>query len=288
MRQDLVVTKANSLVEASYRLSVGEQRAIALLAAKVQPTDEDFKPYRFKASKLQALTDSSNKDEHQRLKELVRGLTSKTLQLRKPNGWLMLNWLSSAEYFAGKGEVELCFDPKLKPYMLQLKERFTTFKLANVIKLRSRYSVRLYELLKQYESCGERSFELEQLRNTLGLKDTEYAKWTDLRIHVLDIAKRELPKKTDLGFSYTTRKRGRAVNWIDFKIFAAKAKSISNKRLQSLRAEASKCWSNCHGNCRSTWDFYSEKVSEACHWCAKLEKPRLEAAGQQRLPSICN
>ena len=220
MSQELVVTKANALVEASYRLNVSEQRVLALLVAQIHPSDEDFKPYRFKASELQALVESANKDEHQRLKVLVKGLTEKSLHIpREDGGWLFLTWLSSGEYIPGKGEVELEFSPKLKPYLLKLQERFTSYKLGNVIKLRSRYSVRLFELLKQYELLGQRSFELVELRQVLGLADEEYSTWHDFKKRVLEPALRELPKKTDLGFSYSVRKRGRAVAFVDFKIW---------------------------------------------------------------------
>lgn len=283
MRQDLVVTKANALVEASYRLNVSEQRVLALLASQVRPDDEDFKPYQFKASDLQALIESGNKDEHARLKELAKGLAEKTLHIQKPTGWLVLNWVSSAEYFAGTGTVELCFDPKLKPYMLQLQARFTTYKLANVVKLRSRYSVRIYELLKEYEKLGKRSFGLDELRKILGLESNEFHLWADFRRKVLDTAERELPKRTDLGFSYEARKSGRAVAFVDFKIWATRSKDLSSKQLKTLSAEAAKCWGNIHGSCAAKWPAYETNPEHSCHWCQKFEKQRLEAQGQKQL-----
>ena len=230
MNEELVVTKANSLIEASYRLNISEQRVLALLVAQIPPDDEDFKPYRFKAAALQTLIENANKDEHKRLKELVRGLFRKTLQIRRSHGgWIMTNWLSSAEYFPGKGEVELCFDPKLKPYLLQLQERFTSYKLLSIVKLRSRHSVRLYELLKQYESLGKRSYDLAELRNTLGLHKEEYSTWYDFKKRVLEPAKRELPKKTDLEFNYTTRKHVRAVAFVDFVIWSIDRNKLTKK-----------------------------------------------------------
>lgn len=285
MRQDLVVTKANALVESSYRLNISEQRVLALLTSQVQPDDEDFKPYRFKADNLQDLIESSNKDGHARLRELALGLAKKVLHIRRPRGgWLVTNWLSSAEYFAGEGVVELCFDPKLKPYMLKLKERFTTYKLANVVKLRSRYSVRLFELLKQYEKLGNRSFELAELRGMLGVGEAEYAKWKDFRVNVLDLAKQELPKKTDIGFSYTTRKRGRAVGFVDFKIWNTDSRAIPRKKLKALEEVASKCYVRNPG-CTSPWSRHKDNPSHpsGCYWCERFEKTRAEHEGQQKL-----
>ena len=292
VREDLVVTKANTLIEASYRLNVSEQRCIALLAGQIHPDDEDFKGYRFKASDIQALMESSNKDEHARLKELAEGLMKKTLKLKQPDGWLLVNWVSSAQYFAGRGEIELCFDPKLMPYMLQLKERFTSYKLASITKLRSRYSVRLYELLKQFEALGSRSFELPELRQILCLAEGEYKAWKDFRVWILDSACRELPKRTDLAFSYTTRKKGRSVHWIDFKLWSTRTQDTPKAKANGLTKEARTCWDGPggHGNCGATWAAKKDNPADVCHWCQKFEHLRklkvLEERGQQRIPGF--
>ena len=287
MRDDFVVTKANALVEASYRLSVSEQRIIALLASQIHPNDKDFKSYRFKVSDLETLIAERSRTQkglYGQIKALTRGLIGKVLQIQESNSLLQVAWLSKARYRAG--EVELGFAPELKPYLLQLKERFTSYKLLNVIKLRSRYSVRLYELCKQYEQYGQRSFELPELRKTLGIGDEEYPKWKDFRVNVLDLAKRELPQKTDIAFNYATRKQGRAVHWVDLKIWSTCAKAVPTKEILSLKKEAQKCFARCSGHCGSTWNNYKDKPKENCHWCTKHEKRRLEAEGQQRLPGM--
>jgi len=290
--EDLVVTKANNLIEASYRMNVSEQRCVAMLAAQVHPDDEDFKPYVFRISEIQELLDGENRNLYTRTKELCRGLLARTLQLRKPDGWLMVNWLSSAEYKAGQGEIELCFDPKLKPYLLQLGERFTSYQLRNVIKLRSRYSVRLYELLKQYQQLGKRSFGLGELRTVLQMGN-ELPKWNDFRRKVLEPARLELAKKTDLGFAYVVRKNARSVAFVDFEIWNIEHDKPSTKRNDAagananktslLRTKAQQCWDQNNGSCGAKWTDH-QKATDACHWCRKFEKSRLEAAGQIRLP----
>ena len=52
MNEELVVTRANRLVEASYRLNISEQRVIALLVTHIHPDDEEFKPYIFTVGDL--------------------------------------------------------------------------------------------------------------------------------------------------------------------------------------------------------------------------------------------
>ena len=314
MNKDLVVTKANKLVEASYRLNVSEQRVLALLVTQIHPDDEEFKPYRFKVAELAALIETRNNKAYREVQELTLSLIKKGLQIREPNKLVQMSWLSSATYYEGKGTVELKFAPEMKPYLLRLQERFTSYKLANVVKLRSRYSVRLYELLKQYESLGKRSFELVDLRRILGLSDSEFVLWNDFKRFVLERALRELPKKTDLGFSYTVRKRARAVAFVDFKIWhvdhdkppkkskpngssptAKQTKQPKKKRernteagptakqVKQLTTKAKQCWEQNNGTCAATWADH-QKATDVCHWCCKFEKTRLEAAGQIRLP----
>jgi plasmid replication initiation protein len=287
MNQELVVTKANKLVEASYRLSISEQRVMALLVTQIRPDDEDFKPYRFKVADLEELvTDGERKQQglYSRVKAITRGLQEKVLQIRTDTGILQLSWLSAAEYFTGQGEVELEFSPRLKPYLLQLQERFTSYKLRYVIKLRSQYSVRLYELLKQYASLGKRSFDLAELRRILGLNDSEFVLWNDFKRFVLERARRELPKKTDLAFNYTARKRGRAVAFIDFEIWhvdqeesgtkkKSALKSGSAPKADELRAHANQCWNKTNGSCAAKWRDH-ESPNDVCHWCRRFEQQR--------------
>jgi len=286
MREDLVVSKSNSLVEASYRMNVSEQRVLALLVAQIHPDDEDFRPYRFKVAELAKLIETKTKAAYGEVRELTRGLMKRVIQIEEADGPLQIAWMSSAKYFTGKGEVELCFDPKLKPYLLQLQSRFTSYKLRNVVKLRSRYSVRLYELLKQYEAFGKRSFELTELRKTLGLTESEFTLWADFRRNVLELAERELPKKTDIGFSYSARKSGRAVTSVDFTIWKTREKDLPSKKVKALTAAAAKCRTDCNQSCAAQWNTHKSNPTINCYWCKKFERQRLEANGQEQLPGI--
>jgi plasmid replication initiation protein len=67
---------------------------------------------------------------------------------------LQFAWLNVANYRYGEGDVSLCFSPALKPYLLDIKSRFTKYALQYALHLKSAYAIRLYELLKQYEGIG--------------------------------------------------------------------------------------------------------------------------------------
>lgn len=283
MRQDLIVTKANALVDASYRLGVVEQKVIALLVAQVQPADKAFKPYRFKVVDFAALTGTTSKNFYGDIQSLTHRLLARVVQIQLETGPLQIHWLSSARYFDADGEVEFCFDPQLKPYLLALKKRFTSYRLKNVVQLKSRHSVRMYEILQQYTAAGERTITVPELRERLGLFGREYGAWKDFRVRVLDSALVELSKKTDLQFSYTARKRGRSYYWIDFKIWSARSKELPTAKVKVLKREATACATKTKNNCQAKWANHKEPTS-ACHWCVRFDTQRAEAAGQQRLP----
>lgn len=211
-----VVRKANSLIEASYKLSVNEQRLILMLASSVKSDDKDFCPYRIAIKDFASLLDLKNKNVYQDVEDLVLGLREKTVTIFLKESVLHTGWLSSIEYFTGEGIIELSFDPKMKPFFLDLKERFTSYKLKQVIQLRSSFSIRIYELLKQYEKMKERTLDLSRLRELLGIEKDQYELYGHFKSRVLLWAQAELSAKTDIAFDFEEIKVGRSVKKIRF------------------------------------------------------------------------
>ncbi|TAL27657.1 MAG: RepB family plasmid replication initiator protein [Alphaproteobacteria bacterium] len=218
-----LVVQHNKIVEAKYKLSVGEQRLIKLLISMIEKDDEDFKPYRISVSNLSRLLDLSDNDFYRKINELSKKLISNVLTFKDGSDReLQVAWLSSAEYIKSKGIVELEFSPKLKPFLLQLKEHFTAYELVNVIRLKHTYSIRIYELLKQYERIGRRRFSIEKLRELLMMGDEEYKQFCDFRRWVLKVAQKELAEKTDIAFSWQEEKARQKCIAIEFIITSQK------------------------------------------------------------------
>ncbi len=222
MEKDNKVTKSNRIIEARYRLSLLEQRFLLLMASYIQPDDTDFRYYRVKIKELfKVLGLENNKRAYQYLKEVVQGLQTKVLIIKKSidgkDRDLRVSWVASSEYFDKEGIVEFEFSEKLKPYLLHLQSEFTTYQLKNVIKLKSVYSIRIYELLKQYEKLKKRVFEVDEIKRILGV-EKKYELYGDFKKNVLKVAEKELPEKTDLAFTFKEIKLGRKVHKLEFHI----------------------------------------------------------------------
>ncbi len=50
--EDKLVVKANKIIEASYKLTLEEQKIILYMAGQIQPSDEVFKPIRLSLSEF--------------------------------------------------------------------------------------------------------------------------------------------------------------------------------------------------------------------------------------------
>lgn len=224
---DNIVTKSNSLIEAKYKdkLTLEEQRIILFLVSQIQPNDEDFKTYSITISEFTKILDLKTKSKHQSLVSISRGLRNKEIVIQREGSTLITGWISSVEYFNKNGTIELSFDPKLKPYLLKLKDNFTSYKLKDIIKIKSANSMRIYELLKQYERIKERVISLDELRDYLCISDEKYPLYANFKQRVLVTAQKELKEKSDIYFEFEPIKKGKKVDMIKFKILNNKSKN---------------------------------------------------------------
>ena len=213
-----LVSKHNELTEARYRLSLQQQRLIAFMCAEINPEDKDFKPYSFVIKDFAEIIGLSGENYYTELKKITRDLITKSLTLKEENRTIQVAWLCSAIYYEKEGRVELKFAPELKPYLLQLKECFTQYQLGEILKLRSKYAFRLYELCKKNELLGKYKYEVEKLRELLGVEKGELKLWADFRRYCLEPAIKEINKKTDLYVSYKAEKLGRRFKWVILQI----------------------------------------------------------------------
>lgn len=213
------VTKSNELIESTYKLTLQEQRILLVLASKVQPSDETLKPYKFRVRDfIDIIGGKQGTGFYSYMKEVVTGLQQKTLTLKKGSKSIVANWLITSIYEENEGYIILKFNPDLKHLLLELKEKFTMYQLENVVRLNSVYSIRIYELLKQYEKIRKREFTLEALRTLLGIEPNKYKQYGHFKSKVLLVSQQELREKTDIEFDFTEIKTGRKVTGILFNI----------------------------------------------------------------------
>lgn len=220
MNKNLVV-KSNDLVEARYKLNLNEQKLILYAVGKLERTKEKFNILQIQTSDFVKLLNTSEL-RYTEIRNLVTNLMEKQVKITTETGELIANWVSSIEYIKNSGTIELEFSKKLTPYLLQLKKRFTRYELENILYLKNKHSIRVYELLKQYENIGKREIKVNDLRNCLGIENNQYQRFSNFENRVLNTTKNEINEHTDLTVDYKKIKTGRKITSISYTIKSKK------------------------------------------------------------------
>lgn len=216
--KNLVVYKANSLIEASYKLTLQEQRILLICIAKLNPKNTNqTKKFQITAQEfLNIFPNIGKKHAEERLQEAIDKLAERWIHIYKDNEKRRIRWIQEeAKYFNGEGKVEVVFSDSIMPYLTQLKGQFTSITLKNISPLKSNYSIRIYELLIQFKNIGSRTITVQKLRNMLEVED-KYQTFKSLNQWVIQPSIKELNEKSNLQISIQTIKNGRSIKSLQF------------------------------------------------------------------------
>lgn len=232
------IVKSNNLIEGSYKLTTSENRLLDLALSKLEVimldkdlSAEDVKQ-RINHSEFELLyvyvTDYKkeygikNNTIYTELAKTANRLFNRTIQYYENNVLIKKRWVITCKFDEEKNAVAIQFHPDLIGDLLVFKSDFTTFDFDVKKYIRSYYSCRIYELLKQYQSFGQRIFEVEQLRFLLGIKDTEYPLYANFKQRILKTAVTQISKVTDLYLELddSSYKLNKKVEKVKFKMVA--------------------------------------------------------------------
>lgn len=111
------------------------------------------------------------------------------------------------------------------PLITKLEKHFTSYELEQVKDLTSIYAIRLYELLVQWRGKGRTpQIKLSELRNKLGILESEYDRIANFKAKVLDFAISQINEHTDITATYEQHKQGRIITGFTFS-FKSKPKA---------------------------------------------------------------
>ena len=203
------VVQDNRLVDAPRFFSLQEQKFFIFLISQLNPLNKEELNLRIplpEFAKALGMNDDSN--ARRDLKHITKNLMSRVIEMRDEieDSVTLIHLVSYAKYWLGKGYADIRISEEIAPYLFDLKERFTTYKLSNAMKLSSFYAVRIYELLKKHEKLKQRTFTIDELKQKLGIKKGQYSRTNNFKARVLDIAVREINKKTDIKINFELKK----------------------------------------------------------------------------------
>ena len=225
-KRDYRVVKSNQLVQKSrFDLSLTEQRVAAYICSLIKPMDIGI-PYQTEYvfdireyAKVCGLHLDSGR-LYEETKAVLQKLMQKIIKLKLPdNSELMMAWLVTVHAAERSGKFKIRINEDIVPHLFGLEKNFTAYAMLNILAMKSRYSLRIYELMQSCAYKKEATFDIDELKMLLMADGNKsYDKSGDFKKRVLDPAMNEINVYTDLTVCYVPIKKGRKIDKIKFYI----------------------------------------------------------------------
>ena len=230
--KDLVITKHNSLIEASYKLTLNEQRLVLICIAKLDarkplPKENSFT---ITAKEFAATFSIEEKHAYEALDEASSALYERDIRTYDGKYRERFRWVCGVKYHDNEGKVTLGFSSWITPYLNLLHERFSSYKLKQIAGLKSIYAIRLLEFLMQFKATGKLIIDLDNFKERLELVN-EYKRFYNLKMRVIEPAIKELREKSNLLIEWKPIKSGKKVKQLEFVFCESNEVAIAEDQL---------------------------------------------------------
>jgi len=221
-----LVVKDNMLINASYNLDLIEQRMILLAVVGARETGQGITADSRLIIHAQNYMDCFNTNRsgaYEALKTAAKNLFERKFTYKEiregKEFYIKSRWVSEVGYCEEQGCVTLAFAPVVVPLITRNHKHFTWYKLGQIAELKSKYAVRLYEILIAWREVGKTpTIQLSDLRFSLGIEETEYQRIPDFKARVLNPALKQINAHTDIEVECDQIKTGRVVSGFNFKL----------------------------------------------------------------------
>lgn len=223
-KSDLVVHH-NYLNESIFNFNELELNMFIVIIYKMRAEKESSVV--FDAKEIKSLINSKDRS-YKKFEKIIHGLQDRTIYLKSNEGYKRVKPFPTLDFNNKEKTVEVDINKHMIPFFKELKEQFTQYSLKEFLTLKSKHSKRLYQLLKQYEKIGSRTFDIEHLKELLECNTESYQRMYNFEKRVLETTKNDINEKTTITIDYTKIKSGREVSKIEFSIKNKKEKTTKN------------------------------------------------------------
>lgn len=226
-----LVVKENSLIQASYNLTLVEQRlillAIIVIREHTHNNELDYiafdKPIKIHAHDYVKQFDVDRQTAYKNLKEATKTLFARQFSYQEKRKKGVANvtsrWVSDIAYIDNEAVVEVTFTRSVIPLITELESNLTSYEIGQVKHLTSGYALRLYELLVAWKNKGVTpKWQIDDFRKKIGVEDGTYSRMGQFKEKVLDFAVAQINDSTEMTVKYKQFKKGRRIDSFQFSI----------------------------------------------------------------------
>lgn len=255
-----LVVQSNDLIKACYNLNLIEKKMLLGAIAKVNPFEKlcSTKPIKFstdEAARALGLTPNSGTFRH--YQKACRGLMSKQFTVLDKENKVVGEWVfcQGAKFYHDDKQIEIFFSEGIIPYLSQLKNNFTRYRLLHIGRFSSDAAIRIYEMFAEVMFTKNDDFEdedtiytheiiLSDFRKML-LLEGKYDSFSALRSYVIEPALRQINNSTDIAAEVKYKKRGRSYfsmaftlyrkkEWVNIEQQIKSGKKYTNKQIDMI------------------------------------------------------
>lgn len=240
MKMSELIVKDNALIEASYTLSLAEQRLILLAIIEARETGQGIDHSSLLHIHAHAYAEQFGIEKgnaYDVIRDASKNLFDRYVTYNDKNPKndndrsFHCRWVDKIGYEKNTGTVYLRFTADVVPLITRLEEHFTSYEIEQVASLDSAYAIRLYELLIKWRKSRKTPiFQLQDFRHKLGVEDSQYKTMSNFKQYVLDFAVKQINKHTDIKVSYEQHKSGRKIIGFAFMFEFKKPQDDNNTR----------------------------------------------------------
>lgn len=249
--RELKVFEGNEFIRNGINIfSLQEKKVLEYLFSLVGPYDKPDKKYVTDIKTICKVcnfnTDDTGiyiHDVHDFIQnKLCEDLTRTVGWIRIDGGKQQLAFIENSLQIFDDGTVIFRFAESIRKYLFGLTANFTGYQLLNVLCLHSKYAIDLFRILKSYESEGECTLILSQLKESLNISEDQYPRFFDFEKRILKPSQEEINNYCrDFHFSYEVAERvKRKVYSIRFVIMANNPREERTKTNETNRNERMK------------------------------------------------
>lgn len=217
MDRQIRVIKSNQIIEASYQLSLIEQRVLLCAIAQISKVEEvtDEKLYQVSPEQLKRLGIHET-TVYRDLRSAVTKLYERSIHITTKTESIKTRWVQEIRFIENSSVIGIRFSKAVLPFISNLNQQFTAYSLLEITGMTSAHAVRCYELIAQYKSIGYREILVSDLRTMLDL-GMKYKLYADLKKRVVDVAVSQINEFSSFEVEYNEIKTGRQVTALLFK-----------------------------------------------------------------------
>lgn len=212
-----IVVKSNDLIQKKrYSLTATQQKFLAYIISKIKPTDTINTMYEISVEDFCDLIGIDKTGFYTEFIKMIDKFDNDCFWIDTKDTLSKFRWFNDTVYHKGQGKVQLYLSRSLEQYLIGMTENFTKYELYNIMALKSKYSIRLFELFKSYAFQTQKQFDIDDLKCLLYCEN--YKNFKDFRTRVLEPAIKEINEYTELEIQYELATKGRKVIAITFLI----------------------------------------------------------------------